>query len=75
MMQFFAPTLVVISLVMACFTAPDGNGVWVDPHAILSVTHSNDGAPGSNAKISTSNGTFFVHETPQEILKIIENPK
>jgi len=75
MMHFLAPVLLIFSLVLACFTAPDGNGVWVDPHQILSVTHATDGAPGANAKISTSNGSFFIHETPQQALKIIENSK
>jgi hypothetical protein len=73
MMHFLAPILVIVSLVLACFTAPDGNGVWVNTGEITSVTHAQDGAAGANSKITTTGGaSYFVHETPQEALKIIE---
>lgn len=74
-MSYLAPILVVTSIVMACFTAPDGNGVWVAPNEVQSVSHANDCAPGAHSKITLSQGSLCVQETPQQVLKILDTSK
>ena len=71
-MNVLAPFLVMISVALACFTAPDGNGVWVNASEVVSVSHGLDCAVGSHSKIQTSNGYICVQETPQQVLKVLE---
>ena len=69
-MKYLAPIFTVFGLV--CFTAPDGQGVWLQSEQIVSVGHAADCGGGSNAKISSTQGSFCVHETPQEALKKLD---
>lgn len=69
-MTYLAPILIVFSLV--CLTAPDGNPVWVTREAVISVGNAADCAKGSNAKIGLNQGTLCVQETPQQVLKKLE---
>jgi hypothetical protein len=64
-MKYLAPILLAISVAMACFTDPQGLGVWVERGQVVSVQHSIDCAKGSNTKIVT--------ETPQQVLKRLED--
>lgn len=72
-MNFLAPTLLMISLVLACFTDPQGLGVWVSKSEVVAVLHATDCAKGANTKIITSSSTSLcVQETPQQVLKLLE---
>jgi hypothetical protein len=74
-MSYIAPLLLLTSLAMACFTAPDGNGVWVAPNEVVSVTHGSDCVIGAHTKITLSQGSLCVQETPQQVLKVLDLTK
>jgi len=59
-------------IAFACFMDPMERGIWVASSEIVAVLHDvGDCASGSHTKIVTSAGKFCVRETPQEVLKII----
>lgn len=75
-MTYLAPILILVSLVLACFTAPDGQGVWITPNEVVTVSHAHACAAGAQAEISTSNGQHLcVQETPQQVLKVLGDTK
>jgi hypothetical protein len=74
-MSYFAPVLLMISLVLACFTDPQGLGIWVSRSEVVAVLHATDCAKGANTKIITSSGSLCVQETPQQVLKLLEDNK
>lgn len=75
-MNILAPLLLVLSIAMACFTDPQGLGIWVSREQVVSVQHnSGDCAKGSKSKIVTGSGSLCVQETPQQILKTLGDLK
>lgn len=74
-MNIIAPFLVVVSLTLACFTDPQGLGIWVSRSEVVAVLHAVDCAPGARTKIMTSSGSLCVQETPQQVLKALEETK
>lgn len=72
-MSYLAPTLLVISLALACFTDPTGLGVWVAKSEVVAVLHATDCVKGANTKIITSSGSLCVQETPQQVLKLLDD--
>ena len=56
----------------ACFADPSQQGIWVMPSQVVSVLHNaGDCAKGSNTKIVTLSGKLCVRETPQEVVKLL----
>lgn len=74
-MRIAAPIILTISLVLACFTAPDGNGVWISKNEVGAVLHATDCAKGANTKIVTAAGSYCVLETPAQVRKLLEDTK
>jgi hypothetical protein len=74
-MTYGAPLLLLISLVMACFTSPDGLGIWVSKTEVIAVLHAADCAKGANTKILTTSGSLCVQESPQQVLKLLDDAK
>lgn len=75
-MRILAPILLIISLVMVCFTDPNGFAAWVDREQVVTVTHPLDCVSGANAKVSTGNGTFLcVRETVKEAIERLDGKK
>lgn len=72
-MKILAPILLAVSIVMACFTDPQGLGVWVERGQVVSVQHSVDCAKGAKTKIVTGQGSLCVQETPQQVLKTLDD--
>jgi hypothetical protein len=71
-MKYFAP----ICVVFACFTAPQGDlGIWVMKSQVVSVQHPVDCAKGAHTKIITLAGNVCVVETPQQVLKTLDDLK
>jgi len=68
---------ILLTTALACFLDPSArDGIWVMPASIVSVLHNTgDCAKGANTKIITLAGNLCVHETPQEVLKILESLK
>lgn len=75
-MSYIAPALLLISLVMACFTDPQGVlGIWISSEQVVSVLHPTDCTPEAHTKIVTQSGSFCVLETPQEVLQRLQKSK
>lgn len=74
-MKILAPILVVFALALACFTDPEGLGIWVARAEVVAVLHAKDCAPGAHTKIVTSSGMLCVQESPQQVLKVLEDTK
>ena len=70
-MKYLAPILTLFGLV--CLTAPDGNGVWITREQIVTVGHAADCGKGANAKLGLSQGTMCVQETPQQVIKKLDD--
>jgi len=71
-MKYFAP----MCLVFACFTAPHGDlGIWVMKEQVVAVEHATACDPAAKSQIVTSQGTVCVKETPQQVLKTLNELK
>lgn len=72
-MTYAAPILVIFALSMACFTDPQGVfSIWIAKPAVVSVIHSVDCAKGAHTKITTASGSICVRETPEEVVKRLD---
>lgn len=74
-MKVLAPMLIVFALALACFTDPEGLGIWVARAEVVAVLHAKDCAAPAKTKIITSSGMLCVQETPQQVLKVLEDIK
>lgn len=74
-MKILAPILLLISLTMACFTDPQGQGVWVSRSEVVSVLHAVACDKRASTQIITVSGVLCVKETPQEVLKKLDETK
>jgi ABC-type hemin transport system ATPase subunit len=68
--------LAALLLAFACFADPSQQGIWVASSQVVTVLHdAGDCAKGSHTKIVMVAGTVCVRETPQQVLKALEDAK
>lgn len=73
-MKYLAPILLTFSIVMACFTDPQGvNGIWIVPSQVVAILHPVDCASGAHTKIITQSGAFCVIETPAQVRQRLDD--
>lgn len=66
----------LVTLGFVCFADPTSQGMWVASSQVVTVLHNaGDCAKGSNTKIVTVAGSLCVRETPQQVLKALEDSK
>jgi hypothetical protein len=69
-------SFLVIAAVFACFTSPHGVlGIWVMKSQVVAVEHPLACSEGAHAQIVTVSCTVCVKETPQQVLKTVEQLK
>lgn len=72
-MKYLAPFVLTVSLVLACFTAPNGDGVWIVKEQVVSIGHPDGCIQGAKSRVTLGNGTFFcLSDTIKEALQKLE---
>lgn len=67
---------VVAFAAFVCFADPTAQGMWIASSQVVTVLHNaGDCAKGSNTKVVTVAGSYCVRETPQQVLKALEDSK
>jgi hypothetical protein len=66
--------LVALTAAFVTFTGPHGGPIYVVPEQVIATYHSPVDA-GAPTAISTSNGTLYVKEAPEAVVKAVTDAK